>query len=88
MYARLQPDVGSAGSGLRDGQHIHLPALVALADGDDAGKVVGVGKGSDEVIEGVVVVIVVPVHCILASLLGHKVCEPFGLVRFAQPTTV
>ena len=41
--AGLQPYVGAAGTALGDGQHVHLPALVRLADLNDVGPLVGIG---------------------------------------------
>ena len=46
--ACLQPDVGAAGAALGDGQHVHLPALVRLADLDDVRPLVGIGQGGWE----------------------------------------
>ena len=48
MDTSLQPDTGSSGSSLGDGQDIHVSSFIGLPDVDHLGELVGLGQGIQE----------------------------------------
>ena len=72
MDASLQPDVGFPRSGLGEGQNIHVTAFQGLANVDDTGPVIGGSEGVEEGIEGVVIVVIVPIHVVFGTRFSSR----------------
>ena len=68
---------------LLHGEELHVAALVALADADDARKVgVGGGQGLDELVEHVEWLVVVPVHGVAAHVRHHQYDHTTDVKKF------